>query len=98
MSWLRSVVILQKIPTLGEDEGDQWSANQYADYWTDHLIQNWFEQDIKLGIVRKGCVVIVGKVGRFPENMVYIYISCDGDDDDKFNVFGAWIISMMSLW
>ena len=53
-----------------EDEGDQWSANQDADYWADHLIQNWFEQEIKLGIVRQGRVVVVGKVGWFPKDMM----------------------------
>ena len=44
--------------------------NDRADRWANHLVQNWFEQEIKLGIVRQGRVVVVGKVGRFPENMV----------------------------
>ena len=32
----------------------------------DHLVNDWFEQDIELGVVGQGCIVVVGKVCWFP--------------------------------
>ena len=31
-----------------------------------HLINDWFEQEVELGVVSQGCVVVVGKVCGLP--------------------------------
>ena len=31
-----------------------------------HLINDWFEQEVELGVVSQGCVIVVGKVCGLP--------------------------------
>ena len=49
-----------------DDHHDNCNDDHDHDDDNVHLVNDWFEQDIELGVVGQGCIVVVGKVCWFP--------------------------------